>query len=289
MGRLKILEELQSIHRVIFDNETLVINEDTILSEIDKWDERECINIGVAVGRAFEIQMSAEKIRGCNYVSDMISMVEKYISRKVVNVLTLKHTSFAEKNHASSVQKRLYALYCMNPERLDYNITLSIKMEGQLNVKQLQDALGRCLQYNPILTAKFYQINGMLSYEIRSEIQLEIDRAEYKPGNYDSFENLRKSELSSFVKPFQLSSDELLIRARLINYGYEKYLLLLDIHHIIFDGVSVSVFLEDLQQFYNDPYCDREKKYNYRDFVDWQGKFVESDEYEKSKNIGKRY
>jgi len=281
MERLKILNEIQNVFRSVFDDEALIISEDSMLSEIEKRYSLEHANIVASIERTFGVRLSIEEVLSCKYVSDMVGVIEKHIPRDDVDRLTLEHANFEEKNPASSVQERLYALYCLNPERLDYNITLSVRMEGKLNVERLQNALERCLKCNPMLTAKFYQINGILSYKIRSEIQLKIERTEYESNNYDSFEDLRKNELSSFIKPFQLSADDLLIRARLVNDEDEKYLLLLDIHHIIFDGVSVSVFLEDLQRFYNYPECNSEKKYNYRDFVEWQEKFVESGEYER--------
>ena len=194
------------------------------------------------------------------------------------NAPTLEHRGFAEKNPASSVQERMYTLYEMNPERLDYNITFSVIMEGALSVTRLQNAFDQCLKCNPMLTAKFYQINGELYYKIRSEMQLKFEKMQYEVNN-DSFANLRKNEVHSFIKPFQLTTDELLMRAKLINYRDEKYLLLLDFHHIIFDRTSLSVFLHDLQTFYNYPDSQTEKKYNYRDFVDWQKQYVESEEY----------
>ena len=186
---------------------------------------------------------------------------------KRFEISKLEHASFDENNPASSVQKRLYMLYCMNPERLDYNITFSLKMEGDLNLERLQKTLNRCLTCNPMLTARFNQIDGMLFYKIRLELKLEIEKVHYEVSDYDSFESLRKNEMNAFIKPFKLSTNELLMRARLINYTDEKYLLLLDFHHIIFDRASLSVFLHDLKRFYNQPDCHIEKKYNYEDFV----------------------
>ena len=195
------------------------------------------------------------------------------------NTAILEHGAFTEKNPASSVQERMYTLYEMNPERLDYNITFSVIMEGKLNVTRLEDALGRCLKCNPMLTAKFYQFNGELYYKVRPEMQLKIEKIQYEMNEDDSFASLRKNEVRAFIKPFQLTSDDLLMRAKLINYQDEKYLLLLDFHHIIFDRASLSVFLHDLQIFYHHPDSYIEKKYNYRDFVYWQKQYVKSEEY----------
>jgi len=181
---------------------------------------------------------------------------------------------------ASSVQERMYALYAVNPERLDYNNTFSVIMEGKLDLERFQKALKHCLKYNPMLSARFHQVEGTLCYEVRPELELDIENRQCGLSDYSSFESLKKNELKSFIKPFQLFTDELLMRARLISYGDDKYLLLLDFHHIILDGLSVSVFMNDLQKLYTHPDCKIEKAYTYRDFVEWQNEYVKSEEYE---------
>ena len=284
MARLEILNKLQSIFRTIFEDEMLIINEETIHSEMEEWNSFEHTNMLALIEHLFEIRLSTEAVLSCRSIGDMVTMIEGDLVKRSATPPILEQVAFKENNPASSVQERMYALYSMNSDRLDYNITFSLVMEGELCTARLQEALNRCLVCNPMLRTNFYPIHGALYYRIRSDVQLEIEKVRYEIENRESFEQVRKNEVSWFIKPFQLATDELLMRAKLINYRDEKYLLLLDFHHIIFDRASLSVFLHDLQAFYNHPDRQVEKKYNYGDFVNWQRQYVASDEYAKKQN-----
>src|SRR5690242_15944661 len=104
---------------------------------------------------------------------------------KEKDMFTLEHTGFKEKNLASSIQESLYTLYYTNPERLDYNITLSLSLNGNLNKERLQYALNTCLKINLMLTAKFFQIDGILYYKVRPDVQMDIEYVQYGQAYYD--------------------------------------------------------------------------------------------------------
>ena len=55
---------------------------------------------------------------------------------------------------------------------------------------------------------------------------------------------------TNFVKPFDLSNAPL-FRIKLICFDKIHYLLLIDIHHIVFDGTSVALFTKELSDLYN--------------------------------------
>ena len=57
------------------------------------------------------------------------------------------------------------------------------------------------------------------------------------------------ANISDFVKPFDLGQAPLL-RVGLVNLSPDRHLLLCDMHHIISDGISVSVLMREFTDLY---------------------------------------
>ncbi len=74
--------------------------------------------------------------------------------------------------------------------------------------------------------------------------------------------------IRNFIKPFDLSRLPL-IRAGIIEVEENEHILIIDCHHIISDGVSTGILLNDLMATYEDQELV-EPKIQYRDYVIWQ-------------------
>ncbi|WP_139357857.1 condensation domain-containing protein, partial [Clostridium beijerinckii] len=89
-----------------------------------------------------------------------------------------------------------------------------------------------------------------------------------------SMENI----LSDFIKPFDLEKDSML-RAEIAEVGEINYLLI-DMHHIISDGISMSIMIREFAELYNDKELEP-LKLQYKDFSEWQNNFLKSKEMKK--------
>ena len=65
----------------------------------------------------------------------------------------------------------------------------------------------------------------------------------------DRYNEVLRLAHEQLAKPFDLSQPPL-IRAQLVRFADQNHILLLAIHHIVFDGWSIHVFLRDLAAFY---------------------------------------
>ncbi len=97
-------------------------------------------------------------------------------------------------------------------------------------------------------------------------------------------EKIRELYQKIVLHPFDLAAGPLL-RAGLLSLDSEEFLLILSIHHIIFDGWSRTVFLGELSEFYTSfswHYSDHaELVVQYADFSEWQREIIENDILEK--------
>ncbi len=88
---------------------------------------------------------------------------------------------------------------------------------------------------------------------------------------------------ANFVKPFDLSKAPL-FRAKVVELENGKMLLLLDMHHIISDGTSLALILQELCDLYNGKVLP-EKQVDYKDFTLWEKEQFEKDDFKKSKDF----
>ncbi|WP_205608364.1 non-ribosomal peptide synthetase, partial [Clostridium botulinum] len=80
--------------------------------------------------------------------------------------------------------------------------------------------------------------------------------------------------INKFVRPFNLGKAPL-FRVELIE-NKEKTYLLIDMHHIISDGVSMSILIKEFTEIYNGKNLEP-LKLQYKDFAAWQNNFLKSE------------
>ncbi|MBY0220767.1 condensation domain-containing protein, partial [Paenibacillus illinoisensis] len=74
--------------------------------------------------------------------------------------------------------------------------------------------------------------------------------------------------IRAFIRPFHLEEGPL-FRVGLIELAAEKHLLLLDMHHIISDGISMTILVREFNALYSGKELP-ELRVRYRDYGAWQ-------------------
>jgi amino acid adenylation domain-containing protein len=175
----------------------------------------------------------------------------------------------------SPAQKRLYILQEMDVEATNYNIPLILILKGPLDKRKLENCLNTFMDRHESLRTSFHMVNDLPVQRINSEVTFAL-------GYNEAEEEASEGIFKDFVRPFNLEEAPL-FRAFLIRTGKEKHILMLDIHHIITDGVSMDIFVEELMGLYGGkelpPVGPR-----YKDFSEWQNKLIESEEIRKQED-----
>ncbi|MGC1139757.1 condensation domain-containing protein, partial [Bacillus sp. B38] len=77
----------------------------------------------------------------------------------------------------------------------------------------------------------------------------------------------------TFIQPFELNQAPL-FRAELATVSGKHYLMI-DMHHIISDGVSISLLLKEFTKLYNGESLEP-LRIQYKDFAQWQNAYLRS-------------
>ena len=148
-------------------------------------------------------------------------------------------------------QKVLWLANQMELEDGMYNEPISIQIKGILDHKRLKEALKYIVEKHVALQMNFVSTNNGLKQIKNEKLNVEMDF--YDLSSYSS--NLKIQMLDELLeanlhKKFDLVSDPL-YRFQLYRLATNEYLLHMVFYHIIFDGWSLGLLLQDLEQCYS--------------------------------------
>ncbi|UAK26453.1 acyl carrier protein [Sphingomonas nostoxanthinifaciens] len=72
-----MLSDLTTIMREYFDDETLVLTEDTTADEVEEWDSLSHVNIMAAVEQHFGIKIATAEVDHLKNVGELVNLIEK--------------------------------------------------------------------------------------------------------------------------------------------------------------------------------------------------------------------
>ena len=146
----------------------------------------------------------------------------------------------------SAAQERLVFVDSSIENKSLFNIPLAIKITGKLDTKLLKLAFFNLILRQKILNLKIYNFEG----EIKGKI---LKTPYFKLKSIKNFKNKNQNYIEEFIedaiaKDFK---EQDLIRAELLHYKKEEYILVIVIHHIISDDWSMDILLRELSHLYN--------------------------------------
>lgn len=157
----------------------------------------------------------------------------------------------APKHHALSfAQQRLWFLDQLTPNSPVYNVTVLLGLEGVLDPKALERSLSEILRRHASLRTKFARVEDQIVQVVAPPHYIELPVLSL--GSFDEAnrcEEIERIALSSAQQHFDLSGPQLW-RATLIRERTDRHLLVLTVHHIVFDGWSAGIFYRELGSLY---------------------------------------
>ncbi len=149
------------------------------------------------------------------------------------------------------------------PER--YNLGRADLFRGSLDLQRLEGALMKLIERHDVLRTSFHLING-------EYVQMVSDTVPFKPDFLECDEAGARKYMDKFVRPFDLGTSPLL-RFSILKVDTDLYYFLLDMHHIIFDAVTIEIFYGELWKLYRGEKPEP-VPIQYKDYAVWQKKYL---------------
>ena len=179
----------------------------------------------------------------------------------------------------SFAQERMWFLNRFNPGSSAYNMPFAVRLCGHLDVAALERVMKEIIRRHEILRTTFPVENDMPVQRIAPEavFRLPLDDISAMPEESLEAEALRLAREEA-SRPFDLSEGPLL-RARLLRIKPDEHMLVLTMHHIIFDGWSTGILFQELSALYEaflngGPSPLPELHLQYADFAVWQRQWL---------------
>lgn len=81
MKKEEIYERLNAVFQDIFDDDTIIVNENTTSNDIEDWDSLEHINLVVAVEKEFGIKFNMNEVSTMKNVGEMVDIILSRINK----------------------------------------------------------------------------------------------------------------------------------------------------------------------------------------------------------------
>jgi surfactin family lipopeptide synthetase A/fengycin family lipopeptide synthetase B len=146
----------------------------------------------------------------------------------------------------SPAQKRMYVLQSLEDSgSTTYNMPFAYRIQGPLDISRFQRTVNRFIQRHEGFRTSFHLVDGELVQMIHSEAECKLETVEMIGAAKEEIDR----RILLFVQPFNLGEAPLM-RVQLLLTGREESVLLIDMHHIVSDGLSGPIMLRELERLY---------------------------------------
>jgi Condensation domain len=150
----------------------------------------------------------------------------------------------------SFAQQRLWFLHEFAPEDTEYASRLGLRLRGALDYDALCVAFTALVARHESLRTTFEQLDGRGMQVVHSPRDIELPVLDISGlAAAERETELQRVLAAERSRPFDLARGPLL-RVRLVRLDTQDHGLILVVHHIITDGWSMSVLLEELSALY---------------------------------------
>ncbi|MGD2085176.1 MAG: condensation domain-containing protein [Candidatus Aminicenantes bacterium] len=269
-------------------------------------DSLQAMTITTAVHQTVAVKIPIDFFFSNPFIQKLAQYIDNHAGKDIFS--PLEPVEKKEYYQLSPMQETILAVHRTNPRSVTYNISLDFVLNVKINKKILTQTFRELIKRHESFRTSFEIIAGEPRQKIHDnpEIEIEYHQAEVKakveegdtegtgglaplpeepaagrhtrhhPETSDNqhkrFAQHRGSArraVSSFIRPFDLNNAPLL-RVGLIKTAEDKYILLIDMHHIISDGFSGRIIINELGMYARG---EKEKlpplKIQYKDYTQW--------------------
>ncbi|MDG9872544.1 amino acid adenylation domain-containing protein [Pseudomonas juntendi] len=192
----------------------------------------------------------------------------------------------ASRDRLSYAQRRMAFLWQLDPQGAAYNLPMAVRLKGELNLVALQAAFDQLVARHESLRTRLRADANEWLQEVLPPAAVAITRHDLsllEAGERE--QQVLTLGAAEAQAPFDLVQGPLL-RVQLVKLQAQEHVLMLTLHHIVADGWSLNVLVDEFVQLY-DAACSQVPlslpalPIQYRDYALWQRSWLEAGEQER--------
>ncbi|MBW4671553.1 MAG: amino acid adenylation domain-containing protein [Cyanomargarita calcarea GSE-NOS-MK-12-04C] len=162
-----------------------------------------------------------------------------------------------------------------------YNILGAVLMEGCLDKQALQKAFSSIVNRHEVLRTTFILVDGEPKQRINQDIDFWLEERDFSQ-DADPDKTARLIIQEKAARSLDLENGPL-FQVQLLQLTQTQHLLMINVHHIIFDGWSIKLLLQELAVLY-EAYQRKQAnplqplEFQYKDYAAWENAFLNSNQ-----------
>ncbi|SMO83546.1 amino acid adenylation domain-containing protein [Chryseobacterium rhizoplanae] len=238
------------------------------------------INLVTQLSKKLDIKIKLQDVFIYSTIEKLAAFLHENGVVKFAPIPVLASQPYYDLSHS---QRRLWILDQLENDQVAYNVPAACIIEGKLNAQAFSKAFVKVTERHESLRTTFITVNGEPKQQIHApgELSFEVRNIDFQtaPNKREKAQKFVEAEADT---PFNLEKGPLL-RAHLLQLEPEKYVFVFNMHHIISDGWSIGVLIEEVLTLYHAFSRDEENPLpaltiQYKDFASWQNQKLQDEE-----------
>ncbi len=234
-------------------------------------DSLNALKVAALANKYLNIELSPRDLFQYPTIRELAEFIAGLIKTEYTAIRKVKKARYYA---VSSTQKRQYILNRIDGGVL-YNMPGALEIDGEIDIDRLKNILEKLAARHETLRTSFELSGGEPVQIVHDEVSVDIEYLQADTGGIDAL-------MASFVRPFELSRAPLL-RVGFVRKAENSCFLLFDMHHIISDGASVNILIQEFTRLYAGEEAPA-LKIQYRDYAVWHNAFLQSDAIKKQED-----
>lgn len=227
------------------------------------------------IQKEFDIEIGVRDIFENPSIAELSEMMLKVKGKQYESLKPIEKRKWY---NVSSGQKRLYALQAMNTESIAYNMPIALELRGEVDKSKIEETVKSLVNVHEVLRTSFHMEGEAIVQKVHDEVEVDF--------KYKKVEGKQETDkiLEEWLRPFKLNEAPLL-RVELIE-EINRHIILIDIHHIICDGTTMGILIDDFIKAFNETELKVEEV-QYKEYAHWEQAQKEKGSWEKQKEYWK--
>ena len=254
---VELLEELLKISNISIDDSFFDLGGDSL----------NAINFCTIINQKFNKHLSIQDIFKTPIISEISDLIDNSSNYEIELIPKAKEMAYYP---TSSAQRRIYFSSIMSNV---YNITGGLELSETIDEQKIERIFNKLIKRHESLRTYFEVIDGNVVQKIAKFAEIKLEKF------------TENGDINKIIEKFDRNFD--LSKAPLIRIGLidneTNHVLLLSLHHIIADGTSLKILINEFCKLYKNEKIENIKT-TYKDYSVYENDFLKSDKITDSKN-----
>ncbi len=229
-------------------------------------DSLKAMSLTTKIHKAFQVKFPLEEVFRGRTIKEFALYIESATPHQF---RPISPAAVKDDYPLSAAQRRLYFIQQLTPQSTAYNLPEILCLDETPDIEQIKETLQALVLRHESLRTSFQTKDEQPIQVIHDTVDFQIHHyhEDEPPMGFDTSETRNEKGAASFVQPFDLSRAPL-FRVGLLETPRQSFLLV-DMHHIISDGMSSEILARDFMLLYRGDQLPS-LPLQYKDYAVWQ-------------------